>query len=96
VLALRYVAQLERLPHVVVSLIRLIIQNHVNVIARVLARVFAGLVAFIAAHVETYLNGRARDGRAFARLDEANRGAGLILLAALRHLVFDFLRSLDD
>src|SRR5687768_885450 len=92
VLAFRHVTQFERLVKVVVRLVRLVIEDHVNVVAQSGRRIFRRLVTLqVAREAEFDVYGRAVNGPPLARLYETERRSGLILLTTPAHFVFDFL-----
>jgi hypothetical protein len=97
VLAFRNVAQLEWLIDFVVRLVRLIVENYVNVISLLRRWIFVRHVALqIAAQIKLYFDSRARDRGVFRRRNDLESGVAGILFSARLHHVSKLLRPRDD
>src|SRR5437867_12663283 len=86
------VSQLEGLIERVISLVRLIVQDHVNVIAFARRRIFVWHVTFqVSAQIQFDVDSRAINGRMIRGRDDTQDGIRLVLFATLLYQVFDCL-----
>src|SRR5688500_8158798 len=90
VLTIGNVSELELLAKIVIGLVWLVIEYHMDVIPHLGRFVHVGHVAFqVTRDLELDLYGRARHGAVGAWLDDLERRCGLVLSAASCHLVLE-------
>ena len=96
VLAIRDISQLELLAEVVIGLVRLVVEDHVDVVTRMRLRVHRRRVALeVAAELKLDLDRRARDRLLGLWRKDLQGRSGVVLVTAGRHQVLDLLRTVS-